>query len=112
MKPVWTIEIDKILNVGHQLTDIGLHNWALTKAQALIALEQLSSLEIPILGGDVCHYADDVIKPNYDNWYCDRLSEETKNDFLNRSITKAKNYIELYQPLEPDKIYFVLVPDI
>lgn len=112
MKTVLTIEVDKILKVGHQLTDIGLHSWALTKSQALTALEQLAALQISILGGDVCQYVDGIIQPNYDSWHCDQLPDESKDAFFKRSITKAKQYIELYQAKKPDKIFFVLVPDI
>ena len=112
MKPVWSIEVDEILKVGYQLNDIGLRNWALTKPQALIALEQLAAMQISILGGDVCQYVDGLIKPNYDSWHCDQLPEEPKIIFFNRSIAKSKEYIEAYPIKEPDKIYFVLVPDI
>jgi len=53
-----------------------------------------------------------VFQPNYDNWHCDQLPDEPKDVFLNWSITKTKKYIELYQAKEPDKIFFVLLPDI
>lgn len=112
MNLVWSIEIDEILKVGHQLNDIGLRNWALTKSQALTALEQLAARQIPILGGDVYQYIEGVIKPNYDSWYCDQLPDESKEAFLKRSIPKAKEYIEVYPIKEPDKIYFALVPDV
>ena len=112
MKPVWTKEVDEILGIGIQLSEIGLSNWALTKSQAMHALEQLEALKISILGGDVCQYIDGVIKPNYDSWYCEPISTEPKSESLNRSIAKAKKYMELYQAKEPDKVFFVLVPDI
>ena len=81
MKPVWTFEVDEILKVGHQLTDIGLHNWALPKPEALKALEKLATLEVPVLGGDVCQDIEGIIKPNYDSWYCDHYQMNPRMNF-------------------------------
>src|SRR6185503_245461 len=96
MKTVWTFEVDEILKVGYQLTNIGLHNWALPKLEALNALEKLEAIEVPVLGGDVCQNIDGVMKPNYDNWHCERLTRETKKEFVSRRIQIAKNYIGSY----------------
>ncbi len=112
MKNLWTKEVDQILSVGHQLKDIGLHNWALTKKQVLNVLEKLNSMQVAILGGDVCQNIEGVIKPNYDSWYCEQLPSEPKDIFIKRSIAKAKKYIEEYSIKQSDEIYFVLVPDV
>lgn len=112
MKSVWSKKVDEILGIGIQLSEIGLTNWALTKAQAIHALEQFEALEISILGGDVCQYIDGMIKPNYDNWYCEPVSTDSKSDFLYKSIRKAKSYIESYQINEDTTVFFVLVPNI
>jgi hypothetical protein len=111
MESVWSTEVDKVLNVGYQLSEIGLRNWALTKAQALVALEKLYSLQVPVLGGDVCERVNNIIRPNYDSWYCDPMPDEDKVDFLLRSIGKAKEYITAYKAREPNETFFVLVPD-
>jgi hypothetical protein len=110
MRLVWSTEIDEILKVGHRLTDIGLNNWALTRSQAFIAFDQLETLQIAILGGDVCQYINDRLQPNYDSWHCDQLQNENKSDFVSRSIKKAKDYIELYQPTSLDTFFFAIVP--
>ncbi|MDP2890916.1 MAG: Imm40 family immunity protein [Bacteroidota bacterium] len=111
MEPVWSNQIDKILKVGHSLDNVGVQNWALTKDQALNALEQFSTLEISILGGDVYEYVDGIIRSSYDSWYCDSHSGEAKRDFVKRSIEKAKSYIEAYKVEDVNKVFFVFVPD-
>jgi hypothetical protein len=110
MEHVWSKEIEEILRMGKPLFSVGVHNWALTKKEAMVAIQQLSSSQIPILGGDVYEIIDGVLQSNYDNWYCDPSSEETKIDFIKRSVAKAKEYIESYSVREPDKIFFVIVP--
>ena len=110
MESVWSNKIDEVLKVGHPLTEIGLRNWALTKSQALFAIERFLEYNIPVLGGDICENTDGLIKPNYDSWYCDPSPGETESEFLNRSIVKAKQYIEAYPIKKTDTIFFVLVP--
>lgn len=112
MEIVWSEKIDNILKIGHQLTDIGLKNWALTKLQVLSVIEQFLESGIPILGGDVCESIEGIIRPNYDSWHCDQLPDETKNNFLQRSLKKTKDYVILYPEKETQEIFFALVPDV
>ena len=111
MKTVWSYRIDNILKVGYSLDEAGLRNWALQKDDALNALIKLEELQVPILGGDVCEFINGILQYNYDNWYCDRLTNESHLDFVSRSIKKAKEYIEHYNIKESDKIFFALVPE-
>ena len=106
---IWSIKIDKILNNGVSLESIGIKNWAFSKEKALLALGHLANLEVPVLGGDVCELTNGTIQYNYDNWYCDRLPNESYIDFVNRSINKAIEYIEQYDSNDLDKIFFVFV---
>lgn len=110
MTNILSKEIDQILAVGVPLEAIGIQNWGLTKDQSLEALEKFSILNIAILGGDVLEKNNGQIQHNYDNWYCERLLEETENEFMTRSIEVAKNYIRNYKPQKNDKIFFVIVP--
>jgi len=112
MEKVWSGKIDEILKVGHQLSEIGLRNWALTKSQALFAVERFLEEQIPLLGGDVCENINGVIRPNYDSWHCDPIPNELNIDFLNRSILRARNYIETYPDRESERIFFALVPEV
>lgn len=112
METVWSNKIIEILKVGHSLEYVGVHNWALTKSQALNVLEQFLNSEISIPGGDVYENINGIIQSNYDNWYCEPLPSETKSNFVKRSIKKAKTYIEEYKPKQSDMIFFVLVPKV
>jgi len=103
--------IDEILNVGINLEEYGTSNWGLTKEQSLNVLKKFLKNNIAILGGDIYVEVDEYIKPNYDNWYCERCTYETKLQFVKRSNILAKSYIENYQPPNNTKYYFVLVPD-
>lgn len=112
MKTIWSKVADDILSIGQPLNEVGIDNWALTKAQALEVLERLEEAEISILGGDIYENIDGIIQSNYDNWYCEQLPEESKSAFLSRSITKAREYIEDYQRAPSTMVYFVLVPSV
>lgn len=96
MNNVWSEKIDSILSIGQSLSEIGIRNWALIKAQALNALKQFASAEIAVLGGDVYDASTGKIRSSYANWYCDRLAEEKWEDFVKRSIAHARSYIENY----------------
>lgn len=111
MKQIWPEDIGEILKIGKSLFGDGINNWALSKDQALIAIAKLHSIGVPILGGDVYILKDKVFSANYDNWYCDQLPQEEQSVFLNRSIAKARHFIEVYKSQEPEKTFFVLVPD-
>jgi Immunity protein 40 len=104
--------VTEILKVGISLEPIGINNWALSKEDAIKALDKLHQLQIPVLGGDVCENIEGVLRYNYDNWYCDRQSNEFKIDFVNRSITKARDYIDNYKSKNVEKVFFVFVTDV
>jgi hypothetical protein len=108
--PVWSKEIDAVLSVGRPLDDIGVRNWALEREAALAALEQLSAMEVAVLGGDVLAVTHDNVRHNDDNWYCDRASSELDADFVERSISKARNYITHYRATGGGSVLFAIVP--
>lgn len=112
MKTIWSKEIDEVLKVGQFLDNVGVKNWALTKNQALKALDQFLVLGVSVLGGDVYEEKEGIIQSNYDNWHCDLLSGESKADFLESSFKKSKAYIETYKAKDSSKTFFVLVPSI
>ncbi|HRG33566.1 MAG: Imm40 family immunity protein [Saprospiraceae bacterium] len=103
--------INEILKKGLSLEEIGVKNWALPKEDALSVLKKFHAMQIPVLGGDVCEIIDGVIQYNYDNWYCDRLSNESYSAFAHRSIEKAKDYIKSYKSNQSAKIFFAFVLD-
>ena len=111
MEYIWSEEIDSILSVGRSLTNIGVRNWALGRQAALIGLEQLSAIGVAVLGGDVYAVSGENVESNYDNWYCNRNSGEADADFVERSITKARNYITDYQAATGN-VLFAIVPSV
>ncbi|MBV8619169.1 MAG: hypothetical protein JOY84_09930 [Curvibacter sp.] len=111
MEHIWSSEIDTVLSVGRTLDSVGVRNWALEKGAALAALEQLSTMKVAVLGGDVYAVSGANVESNYDNWYCNRDSDETEADFIERSITKAKSYIANYQA-NAGSVLFAIVPSV
>lgn len=109
MQPTWSEEIDCILSVGRSLSQSGVKNWALACEDALVALNQLATLGVAVLGGDVYHEQDGTLELSYDNWYCDSVLGENEEDFVVRSIERARSYIKNYGGAL-DRAFFALVP--
>lgn len=107
MNNIWSSEVDVILSVGVSLECIGIKNWALSRNEAISAICELETHGVPILGGDVYHLVNGVAEQTYDNWYCDRDANELASEFLRRSVSKAKSYIENYKV---DGALFAIVP--
>jgi|GEM_PF-613280 len=83
---------------GYDLNDKNIVSKALTKQEALEAIELYRQLQTPILGGDVLCLNEKTgeIHWKYDNWYYEPRENETNIEYLNRSIDKAENYIRNY----------------
>ena len=112
MGVVWSKTIDNILRIGQPLDEVGVTNWALSKTQALKVLEQFLASQISVLGGDVYENINGTIQSNYDSWYCDPLPEESKSEFVKRSIEKSRTYIEEYKIKNSTDTLFVFVPNV
>ena len=110
-RKMFSREIEEILKIGKPLFDVGINNWALTKSEAINVIEQLASLQVPILGGDVYQIINGTMQSNYDNWYCEPLPGETKSNFVERSKNKAKDFIMTYKSKDSYNTFFLLVPD-
>ncbi len=70
MPAVYSKEIDTILSVGIWLEPLH-RNWALTKTQALVVIDELRNANFIVLGGDVLEGPDKKYRHTYDNWYFD-----------------------------------------
>ena len=104
-------------------TDYQSEEKALSVEDALQAIELLSEEEIVIYGGDILTeadgelvYAHDILGKEYYylNWYCDKLEDEDRADYLQRSYDKAKEGImEAKKAAErlSKKCYIVLVTE-
>jgi hypothetical protein len=70
-------------------------------------LEELRSLGVAILGGDVYIESGGAFESAYDNWYCNKLDDESVQDFVARSGRDAEKYIQGYRTAGA---FFVFVP--
>lgn len=110
MKNNWDKEIEEVLSKGIPLNDFGINNWGFTKEKCLLSINKLSELSIPVLGGDVLKLDNGEWTHTYDNWHCDKSSDESDEDFVIRSNQVANEYISKYPINKNTEILFVLVP--
>jgi len=96
-----SIYLDFLREKGKPLSEInpGSDEIALTVDNALQALELLKDSRVAILGGDILSeenneliYAYQLWGEEYHclNWYCDRIENESGEDYLKRSYEIAK----------------------
>lgn len=97
---------------GLPLTESEGGELALTKADALKAVEILADCQIGVLGGDVYELeSDGYLRPTYDSWYCEK-SGLTSSEFVYLSVKKATQYLHNYEEPTGIKIRYFLVIDI
>lgn len=96
--------INFIKSKGISLVEINPDSdeYAINAKEALEAIEMIKDLEVPILGGDILStqsgnliYAYQLwgAEYHYLNWYCDKISGESKLEFSIRSYEVAKKAI-------------------
>lgn len=102
-------KIESVVSCGISWDDFGVNNWALTKEQALSALDRFSLENIFVLGGDVYQLVDGNLESNNDNWYCDRNGGEDTDTYLDRSISISRQYISSYHHSNGQDAFFVIV---
>lgn len=89
---------------GKSVSEInpGSSEVALNVKDALFAIELVKNADTPILGGDVLsEYQGKLIYAYeywgnqyiYLNWYCDKINNESQNEYCNRSYNIAKEAI-------------------
>ncbi len=100
----------EILARGRPLTEQGIHGVALTKRDALEAVEVLKKAGVPILGGDVWQMVDGKLQLEYSNWYMDRMDGESEASYAARSIAATVAYLHKFPDAEDGTIFYVLVP--
>ena len=96
---------------------------ALSVEDALQAIELLKEEKIAIYGGDILTEADGELVYAHDiwgkeyyylNWYCDKLDDEERTDYLQKSYDKAKEGIMEAKKIAErlsKKCYIVLVTE-
>lgn len=101
-------KIESILSIGLRLDIIGVDNWALTRSQALAALDKISETDASVLGGDVLSVTGQDIRHNYDNWACDHKIGEAEIEYKKRSIVAARDYIIKYPAGDGDVLFEIV----
>jgi len=93
----WSTCEKNILSKGIHLAEIGINNWALTKKQAITALESLEDKGIGVSGGDVLRLENGEFNHTYDNWSYECQKDQKIDEYIAESIGYARNYINTYQ---------------
>ena len=99
--------LDAFSSRGRSLEPLGLQEIAWVKSDALEIVARLADKGVAVLGGDVYKEFPDGLRPTYENWYCERSSEEDFRAFTERSREKAVAFLRSYP--DPAEAMFVLV---
>jgi hypothetical protein len=94
---------------GVSLQQLGLADRALRHADALIAVEIVRQLRLPILGGDVYLVCDQRVELAYANWSCNPRDGEDGAYYVTRSCDEARRYIAAFPRQDDAEPIFVLV---
>lgn len=111
METIWSKKADAVLSAGRWLGDIGDYNWALTRKEALKALDQLEIEQIGVLGGSVLEMREGIFYYNYDNWSCNPQADESDAAFAKRSIIETRTYITNYRSNQVKQYFFEIIPE-
>lgn len=91
---------------GRGLVRTRTRNWALTREQALNAIDKLRDANVAVLGGDVLSGPDESYRHTYNNWYFEPSTPSIDSDVVSSGALKASTYVRSYPH---DDAYFVLV---
>ena len=98
-----------LLAKGISLHELGLKEVALSRADALHAVELLRASLVPILGGDVYFIRGQSVEQAFANWHVDRKLGEGWSEFAERSCRQTTKYIESFPHRPEVTSAFVLV---
>jgi hypothetical protein len=90
---------------------LGVDEWAFRREDALKMLESMKKKRIPCSGGDVI-IEDNEGKLKYvnDNWYYQYNKHgEDQEQYIDKSIVKAEEYIKNYPEKDNQKYFYILV---
>jgi hypothetical protein len=91
------VEYDTLLSkVGVSLADLGFREVALSRENALLAVDLLRRAGRPIFGGDVYYRRGTSIESAVASWYAEPRSLEDPESFMRRSWETAEAYITAF----------------
>ena len=100
--------IDNILSHGISLKPLGIDSWAENKENILKSIKELEKNNIFILGGDVYELRDDQIFYTTDSWSCEKMNEESDEEYLHQCAIKARRFVEDFPVLNQGEFLFSL----
>ena len=101
--------VRRILEVGRPLAQHGSNNWALTRAEALIAKNAIEHESRVLLGGEVWLASDKVLSVTSDSWYFDPNPHAPHSTNIREGAAKATTYVRTYPERTDGVPYFELV---
>jgi hypothetical protein len=101
--------VRRILEVGRPLAQHGSNNWALTRAEALVAISAIERESRVLLGGDVWLASDGALSPSGDTWHYEPNPHELYLTNVKEGAAKAKAYVTAYPDRGDGVPYFELV---
>lgn len=96
---------------GKPLSEInpGSDELALKIDDALQAIELLQDTQSAILGGDILSDESGKLTYTYENWYIEKMDNESQIDYVERSYEIARNYINEVVKRSGKNRYVVIV---
>ncbi|HEX2211280.1 MAG TPA: Imm40 family immunity protein [Longimicrobium sp.] len=92
--PIFERLPEAIRSRGRSLQDIGLNEIAWPLSMVGEVLRSFTGLDVAVLGGDVYEVLGATVTPSYENWFCERLPEETLAAYSTRSRRTATEFVE------------------
>ena len=100
---------DNDISEYYSLKNLGIEGYAFPYQEALKIVQICKLLVIPILGGDVYSMNNSTIENSNDNWYYDRLPDESFYDYVQNSCNKSESYIRTFKNHSCDRPLFSFV---
>jgi hypothetical protein len=100
---------DALRQAARPLGDCGVNNVAWAFDEAVEVLRCLDATCTAMLGGDVYVELAGSLTPTYDNWFCDRESRESNDEYARRSRDVAIAWILRYPRNASRPPYFAFV---
>jgi hypothetical protein len=101
--------IRNILEAGRVLTEYGSNNWALARAEALVAISAIEDKSRVLLGGDVWLASEAALSPTGDSWHFEPNPELPHSIDVRDGAARAKAYVTTYPDRGDGIPYFELV---
>jgi Immunity protein 40 len=87
----------------------GSQEVALPRGLAIQALNCLVGTSVGVAGGDVLKISNGGLEYVYANWHCDQRGGETSQQYADRSVRQAIDYVKNFAPAGGYEPLFVLV---